>query len=99
MSRRARWIVVGVLVAAAATYALVGNPFDPFDNKRFAPHAWREGRARTQMCGDIIKRVVRPGMAEKEVVQLLGPPDRVHDRRIYEYVIDRWAFQSRTMPF
>jgi len=59
------------------------------------------------MCGDIIKHVVRPGMTETQVVELLGPPERVRsagdkapsDGRIYEYRIDRWAFQSTDDAF
>jgi hypothetical protein len=110
MSHRTRWIVGSVVLVAVATYALVGNPFDPFDNRRFSLQAWREGRGRTQMCGDVIKHVVRPGMSEKQVVELLGPPERLRDGRatgdktlsggrIYEYGIDRWAFQSTDDAF
>ncbi|MEY2536857.1 MAG: hypothetical protein QOG67_597 [Verrucomicrobiota bacterium] len=110
MLRRARWLIGSVLFAAAVTYALVGNPLDPFDNRRFSSQAWREGRGRTQMCRDIIRHVVRPGMTEKQVVELLGPPETVRnsdyagdgtrwDGRIYEYCIDRWAFQSTDDAF
>ena len=56
------------------------------------------------MCRDIIKRVIRPGMTEQQVVSLLGPPERVRDRRgpggeplpnrrIYEYSIGSWTLQ------
>ena len=97
-------------MAVASTYALVGNPLDPFDNRRFSSQAWREGRLRTQMCRDIIKRVVRPGMAEKQVVELLGPPETVRnsdyagdgtpsDGPIFEYRIERWAFQRTDDAF
>src|SRR3954462_12090726 len=99
-----RWIVGSVVLVAVATYALVGNPLNPFDNRRFSSQAWREGRHRTQMCSDIIKHVVRPGMTETKVAELLGPPETIRnsdyagngapsDGPIYEYRIDRWAFQ------
>jgi hypothetical protein len=86
MSHRARWIIGSVVLAAAATYAFLGNPLDPFDNRRFSQKAWRDAGARfdrdarARMCRDIIKRVVRSGMPEKQVVALLGPPERIRDR-------------------
>lgn len=99
MPRRARWVGGGIILTAAVVYGLAGNPLDPFDNRRFSPDVWRAaGRydrdERARMCRDIINRVVRPGMSEKQVVELLGPPERVRyqrgtggdpipDRRIY----------------
>jgi hypothetical protein len=110
MSRRAYWLIGCVLFATTTIYALVGNPLDPFDNRRFSSEAWREGRGRTPMCRDIINRVVRPGMPEEQVVESLGPPQTVRnsdyagdgtpwDGHIYEYRLDRWAFQSTDDAF
>jgi hypothetical protein len=116
MSHRARWIVGSVVLAAAATYALVGNPLDPFDNRRFSPEAWRDAgehhdnHARARMCGDLMNRVIRPGMSEKQVVTLLGSPYRVRDtrcpdnaplpdRRLYEYPIGSWTFHRMDDAF
>ena len=108
MLRRALWIVAGiVVVAAAVTYALIGNPLDPFDDQRFSSEAWRDGRARfggdarSAMSRDLVRRVIRPGMSEKRVVELLGPPDfardtrgpggeHLADRRIYQYRLGGW---------
>jgi hypothetical protein len=115
MSRRAQWII-GIILAVAVTYTLVGNPFDPFDNRRFSPEAWREAGARfdrdarAPMCRDITKRVVRPGMSERQVVALLGPPELVRDRRgpggtllsdrrIYQYSIGSWTWQRMDDAF
>jgi hypothetical protein len=116
MSSRARWIVGSVVLTAAATYAFLGDPLDPFDNRRFSPEAWREAGARfdrdarARMCRDIIKRVVRPGTPEKQVVALLGPPERIRNRRgpggdplpgrrIYEYSIGSWTLQRMDDAF
>ena len=116
MSRRALWIVGSIALVVAATYALVGNPLDPFDNCRFSAETWRgagayvDYDARAHMSRDIIKRVIRPGMSENRVVALLGPPERVGDRRgpggdqlpnrrIYEYSIGSWTFQSMDDAF
>ena len=80
MSRRTRWILSSIVLVGAATYAWVGNPLDPFDNRRFSVEAWRaagarfDSESRAHMCRDIIKRVIRPGMTEQQVVSLLGPP-------------------------
>ena len=74
-------------MAGATIYALVGNPFDPFDNRRFSPDEWRTARSafgrdpRPRMARDVIRRVIRPGMPEKRVLELLGPPQHVSDRR------------------
>ena len=115
MSRRTRWIVGSFVLASAAIYALVGNPLDPFDNRRFSADVWRaagkyDPDERARMSRDIIRRVVRPGMSEKQVVELLGPPERVRDtrcpdnepltdRRLYEYGIANWTFQRMDDAF
>lgn len=116
MSRRAGWIVGSIALAVAAIYALFGNPLDPFDNRRFSPFEWRAADSaftkgmRAPMCRDIIRRVVRPGMSEKQVVELLGPPERVRDRRgpggdpspdrrIYEYGVGSWTFYGMDDAF
>ena len=111
MSRRTRWLAIAVALPVVV-YALFGNPLDPFDNRRFSPRAWREAKyeARARMCRDIIRRVIRPGMTEQHVVELLGPPERVRDRRgpggepipnrrIYEYAIGSWTFQRMDDAF
>ena len=62
------------------------------------------------MCRDIVTRVVLPGMPEKQVVELLGWPDRVLDRRgpggdllldrrIYSYSIGSFTFQGMDDAF
>ena len=119
MSRRARWTVATLVVLAAvttATYAWVGNPLDPFDDCRFSRDAWNRATAaydldsRARMSRDIMRRFVRPGLSEKEVVALLGKPDRVSDRRgpggtplpgihIYEYSLGSWTSQRMDDAF
>ena len=110
MSHRALWLVGSIVLASAATYAWVGNPLDPFDNRRFSPEPWRLGYAHAQMARDIVKRVVRPGMPEKQVVELLGWPDRIRDRRglggdplpdrrIYEYRLGSFTFYGMDDAF
>ena len=115
MSRRTRTLGFGLLVmvlAAALVYGAVGNPIDPFDNRRFSPDAWRiaDLEARARMCRDIVRHVVGPGMPEKQVVALLGPPELVRDgrggggpllpdRRIYQYSIGSWTMQRMDDAF
>jgi hypothetical protein len=115
MSSRARWIFAAIGLSAAALYALVGNPLDPFDNRRFSQEVWRaagkyDPDERARMSRDIIRRVVLPGMPETQVVDLLGPPQRVRDtrcpdnapladRRLYEYGIGSWTFQRMDDAF
>ena len=107
MSKRARWLVGTVVVLLALIYTLFGNPFDPFDNRRFSKEKWEhsdyEGRAR--MSRDLITRVIRPGMSEDQVVGLLGPPMRISDTRgpseqpigdnhICEYYLGSWSLHG-----
>jgi hypothetical protein len=56
------------------------------------------------MCRDIIKRVIRPGMTEQQVVSLLvtrrGPGgEPLPNRRIYEYSIGSWTLQRMDDAF
>jgi hypothetical protein len=62
------------------------------------------------MCRDIIKRVIRPGMTEQQVVSLLGPQSEfvtrrgpggepLPNRRIYEYSIGSWTLQRMDDAF
>src|SRR5437868_5038877 len=105
MSRRPRLTsaLAAVVVLTAAVYAWVGNPLDPFDDRRFSRDAWQKASADSRACmsRDVIRRVIKPGAAEREVVTLLGKPDSVSDRRgpggkplteirIYEYRIGNW---------
>jgi hypothetical protein len=97
------FILAPLLVLAAVVYAWVGNPLDPFDDRRFSPGAWQKASAdsRARMSRNVIRRVIKPGVVESEVVTLLGKPDSVSDRRgpggkvltgirIYEYRIGNW---------
>jgi hypothetical protein len=72
-------VVGGVLGFAAIVYGLVGNPFDPFDNRRFTPAEWREADnySRARMARSLIRRHLRSGTPEGEVVALLGEPEIV----------------------
>jgi len=105
-----------IVALAALAYEMIGNPLDPFDNRRFSPEAWSSASEhhnvdwRARMCRDLINRVIRPGMSEKQVVALLGTPDRVSDRRgpggdlftdrhIYEYEIGNSTFQGMDDAF
>ena len=119
MSRRVGWIASTLFVLAAvgtATYAWVGNPLDPFDDRRFASAEWSRATAahdldsRARMARDLMRRFVRAGMPETDVVALLGTPDRVSDRRgpggtplvgihIYEYRLGSWMSQRMDDAF
>src|SRR2546423_13971519 len=86
-ARRAGFALLVLIVLAGAAYAWVGNPFDPFDDRRFSRESWQKATAaydldaRAHMSRDVMRRVVKSGMSEKEVVTLLGKPDSVSDRR------------------
>ena len=99
-----------------ATYAWVGNPLDSFDDRRFSPTEWSRATAahdlasRARMSRDLMRRFVPRGMPEREVVALLGKPDRVSDRRgpggtplvgihIYEYRLGNWMSQRMDDAF
>jgi hypothetical protein len=116
MLRRSRWIVGSLVLVTLAIYTWIGNPLDPFDDDRFSRDAWHSATiaydwdSRARMSRDIIRRVVRPGTSEKEVITLLGEPDRVSDRRgpggeplpgihIYEYKLGNWMFQRMDDAF
>ena len=109
-------LMISVAASALVCYALIGNPIDPFDDRRFSAEAWKRAGAdhdhdaRARMCRDLMKRFVRPGMSEKQVVSLLGTPDRISDRRgpggtpllgvhLYEYPIGNWTFQRMDDAF
>ena len=62
------------------------------------------------MARDITRRIIRSGMTEKEVVDLLGRPEAVVDRRapgdaaipagqIYRYHLGSWTFQRMDDAF
>lgn len=82
MRRRRLFILCLILslLALAVTYAWIGNPLDPFDDRRFSPAAWvraaerHDDEARGRMCRDLIRRHLRGGPTEQEVLALLGPP-------------------------
>jgi hypothetical protein len=119
MSRRAiisSALLVALAMLVGVTYLLVGNPLDPFDNKRFSAEAWRRAteaydlEARARMCRDLIKHFLQPGIPEKQVVRLIGPPDQVEDghgserdrligARFYRYYIGNWSFQGMDDAF
>jgi hypothetical protein len=116
MSHRARWIVVIIILVVVSTYAWVGNPVDPFDDSRFSREAWQRASAaydldsRAHMARDVTRRVIRPGMSETEVVDSLGRPETVTDRRapgdapvasgqIYRYHLGSWTFQRMDDAF
>jgi hypothetical protein len=101
--------IVAAVVAAAINY-FFGNPFDPFDNKRFSPELWRaaDEDSRARMCRDVMRRFIRPGMTEEEIIALLGPPNDVQegekrDRFIgdysFRYWIGSWSFQRMDDAF
>ena len=102
--------------AIAAVYAWVGNPLDPFDDARFSPQAWAtlseaddlEGRAR--MCRNLIRRHLRAGTAEADVVALVGDPDDVNSGagrgrsrqvgvKTFEYYLGSWPMQGMDDAF
>lgn len=72
--------------AAAALYGAVGNPFDPFDDRRFSVQAWSEApeESRARMARDAVRRHLPPGLTEPGVVSLLGPPESVLTREAGE---------------
>lgn len=60
---------------------------NPFDTLQFNQHDWLEDRScedgsnrRGHMADDIIRHRLRLGMAEAQVVALLGSPDHVYTR-------------------
>jgi hypothetical protein len=67
-------VLVAIAAAVTAVYATVGNPLDPFDDRRFSASAWRAGDhdRRARMARDAIRAHLRPGTSEQQVVALLG---------------------------
>jgi hypothetical protein len=102
-ARRLSIVLLVLVVLTTALYAWIGNPFDPFDDRRFSSDAWinAPADARAHMARDIIRRIAKPGTSETEVIEMLGKPDDVSNRRgpggkvlngirIYEYRIGNW---------
>ena len=83
LSIAASVFAVFALVLVVTTFASVGNPFDPFDDRRFSTKGWsatsgmgdRERRA--AMARDLVARHLPHGMDKKNVEKLLGPPDGI----------------------
>jgi hypothetical protein len=78
-SRRHRALVVAIaslFVFAAVLYVLIGNPFDPFDDRSFDSEVWKSAapEARARMSEDLVKHHLPTGMTESQVVTLLGEP-------------------------
>lgn len=65
----------------SVVYRSVGNPFDPFDNRRFSALEWRNGDKgdRCEMTRDLLEHHRMVGLARDEVVALLGKPDEIVD--------------------
>lgn len=83
------FVAMGFLWCLTVCWVIGGNPFhlNPFDTLRFNQHDWLEDRScedgsnrRGHMANDIIRHHLRPGMAETQVVALLGAPDHVYTR-------------------
>jgi outer membrane protein assembly factor BamE (lipoprotein component of BamABCDE complex) len=101
-----RWAILFLAGAAlcGGIYALIGNPLDPFDNRRFSVSAWKEaeGQQRARMSEDLIAHHLPPGMTEQQVVALLGQPEGVDlgptekriAKRYYVYYIGNWSLQE-----
>ena len=87
MPRRRRVLVAAfaslcaIAALAALLYALVGNPFNPFDDRRFKAAAWQNAApdVRARMSEDLVKHHLPVGMSESQVVALLGKPFDVEE--------------------
>jgi hypothetical protein len=105
MTSRLRNIIFSSALAAVAAgvgiYAAIGDPLDPFDNRRFSAAAWKDATAqdRARMSRDLMLRHLKPGMSKAALVSLLGDP--VHVTPIYnmttpavsqlEYYLGSWT--------
>ena len=78
-------MLVAVAVVASVTHLLVGNPFDPLDNKRFSAGSMAESQCSLRYgssCPDVSRsdQALSPARyKEKRVVTLLGPPVQIED--------------------
>jgi hypothetical protein len=91
-----------LLIIGGFFFATVGDPSDPFDNRRFSARAWRSAdqNARARMGRDLIAHHIRPGQSEAEVIALLGKPSEIkvagidghfHGVRRLEYYLGSWG--------
>lgn len=69
-------VIVLTVGFVAVTYAVRGNPLDPFDDRRFSTSAWRTTSAdgKAPMARSAIRDHLRPGLSQAELVALLGEP-------------------------
>lgn len=77
---RALFASVAVVLAAigALTYAVVRNPFDPFDDRPFSPERWRNSDAESRAhMGRSAVEYAKPGMSESEIEAAFGKPDEI----------------------
>jgi hypothetical protein len=85
LRRRARSIllVVSLFAIGGATvfYGVIGNPLDPFDDRRLDPEVWNSATpdVRARMSEDLVRHHLPEGMSESEVIALLGTPFSVED--------------------
>ena len=60
------------------TYAAIGNPFDPFDNRSFSSKRWKSGSEdlRARMGRSAVDQA-KPGMSEAQIEAAFGKPDEI----------------------
>lgn len=64
---------------------------DPTHNRKFDVHLWRTGNRaiRTEMSGSLLQEPILKSGTKKQVLELLGEPNRFHDFRANDLMIDK----------
>jgi len=90
---------MGLLWCLALCWMFGGNPFhlNPYDTLTFNQNDWLKDRScadgsnrRGHMADDITRHYLRPGMAETQVMALLGTPDHVYTQAQVQHHLDAY---------
>ena len=94
-----RLFVVAVLCGIAFVgwfYHVMAN--DPFNDWWFDEKIWKSehnksdyNSPRGKMAFDLKHRVLKPNMTQKQVLQILGPPDAGQDATSLSYNLGSWS--------
>lgn len=98
-------VVIGTLCAVAVVgwyaFVFIVVTDKPFYDSAFDQRTWHKNydnpapdNPRAEMVGDLIGNYLKPGMTRREVMQLLGKPDRRDERRFISYLIGMQGFAS-----
>jgi hypothetical protein len=90
-------VFIGTLLVGAIMFASLFAP--PFEERPFSQDIWLANHnnpdplnPRVEMADDLMKHHLRKGMSRRDVLRLLGRPDRLDEQRRVSYHIGMQGF-------